>query len=135
MYVKKLVLNFPTTLVDKPIIYKLSKDYNIEFNILKASVTPKEEGLLVLELKGEESDYQQAIKYLQREGVKVQTLAQDVTRDEEKCIHCGLCIPLCPVSAFEMEENSFEVVFNKDKCIACEICVKVCPYKAMGVKL
>jgi hypothetical protein len=38
--------------VERPIIYRLVKDYDLEFNILKASITPEQEGLLVLELKG-----------------------------------------------------------------------------------
>ncbi|UCC96223.1 MAG: NIL domain-containing protein, partial [Candidatus Omnitrophota bacterium] len=49
MYAQKIVLHFPSNLVDKPIIYKLSKDFDLEFNILKAFVNPKEEGLMVLE--------------------------------------------------------------------------------------
>ena len=51
-FARKVVLRFPHRLVDKPIIYRLVKDYDLQFNILKASITPKEEGLLVLELSG-----------------------------------------------------------------------------------
>ena len=47
---KKIVLRFPQNLVDQPIICRLVKDFDLEFNILRASVTPEEEGLLVLEL-------------------------------------------------------------------------------------
>ena len=57
MYSQKIVLHFPYTLVDKPIIYKLTKDFDLEFNILKAVVNPEEEGLMVLELKGDEEEY------------------------------------------------------------------------------
>jgi ABC-type methionine transport system ATPase subunit len=45
---KKIVLRFPKRLVDRPIVYRLVKDFDLEFNILKASVTPEQEGLLVL---------------------------------------------------------------------------------------
>ena len=54
---KKIVLRFPRRLVERPIIYRLVKDYDLEFNILKASVTPEEEGLLILELKGDQKEY------------------------------------------------------------------------------
>ncbi|MCK4912607.1 MAG: NIL domain-containing protein, partial [Candidatus Omnitrophica bacterium] len=64
MYSQKIVLRFPFALVDKPIIYKLTKDFNLEFNILKAVVNPEEEGVMVLELKGDEEEYKKAIKYL-----------------------------------------------------------------------
>jgi len=135
MYAQKIVLHFPHDLVDKPILYKLSKDYDLEFNILRASVTPNEEGVMVLELKGDEKKYQEALGYLQKEGVVVKTLAQDVTRDDKKCVSCGLCVTICPVSAFEVITNTREVVFKQDKCIACQACVLICPYKAMEVKV
>lgn len=134
MYSQKIVLHFPSNLVDKPIIYKLSQDFNLEFNILKAYVNPKEEGLMILELKGEKKEYDKALQYLKREAVTIQTLSKDVTCDKEKCVHCGLCIGVCPVGAFEVEATSREIIFNQDKCIACGLCVKVCPYRAMTIK-
>ncbi|UCC95254.1 MAG: 4Fe-4S dicluster domain-containing protein, partial [Candidatus Omnitrophota bacterium] len=89
---------------------------------------------MVLELKGDKKEYDKALGYLKKEKVRIQNLSKDVTRDEEKCTHCGLCVAICPVSAFEVEAASREVAFHDDKCIACEMCVKVCPYKAMEVK-
>ncbi len=133
MFAKKIVLHFPSNLVDKPIISKLAKDYNLEFNILKALVNPKEEGLMVLELIGEKKDYDQAVDYLKKEKVKIQGLDKDVKRDDKKCVHCGLCIGVCPVGALDTDKQSMEVLFSDDKCIACEMCVKVCPYQAMAV--
>ena len=133
-YSQKIVLHFPSNLVDKPIVSKLAKDYHLEFNILKAVVNPKEEGLMVLELIGDRKDYDQAIDYLKKEKVGVQNLDKDVNRDEAKCVHCGLCVGICPVGALETDKQSMEVLFHDDKCIACEMCVKVCPYKAMVVK-
>jgi len=47
---KRIVLHFPKRMVDRPIVSRLVKDYDLDFNILKALVTPEEEGLLVLEL-------------------------------------------------------------------------------------
>jgi ferredoxin len=135
MFSRKIILHFPSYLVDKPIIHKLSKDYNLEFNILKALVNPKEEGLMVLELKGEKKEFDRAIEYLKKERVKVQNLTKGVNLDKAKCVHCGLCVGVCPVGALETDKRTMEVVFHEDKCIACEMCVTVCPYKAMEVKL
>ena len=61
---KKIVIHFAKRLVDRPIIYRLVKDFNLEFNILKASISPKKEGLLVLELSGKQKEYDKAVKYL-----------------------------------------------------------------------
>ncbi|MEE9499787.1 MAG: NIL domain-containing protein [Candidatus Omnitrophota bacterium] len=135
MISKKIVLRFPPKLVDKPIVYKLVKDFDLIFNILRARVTPKEEGELVIELKGNKEKYAQGMKYLKELGVKIQPLSQDVTRDEERCTHCGACITICPTGAFYMDKRTMQVIFDASKCIACELCVKGCPPRAMKVKL
>jgi ABC-type methionine transport system ATPase subunit len=45
----KVILRFPKEVVDKPITSTVVKKYSLDFNILKAYITPEEEGLLVLE--------------------------------------------------------------------------------------
>ena len=131
---RRVVLHFPRRLVDQPIVYRLVKDYNLEFNILKASVTPKEEGLLVLELSGEQADYEQGMQYLAGIGVGIQPLSQNVIRNEARCTHCGACITICPTGAFTLELPSRRVNFQAEKCIACGLCIKPCPPRAMEVR-
>jgi len=128
---KRIVLHFPRRLVDRPIVSRLVRDYNLDFNILKASVTPEEEGLLVLELSGEQNDYDNGIRYLTETGVRIQALSQDVIRNEERCTHCGACITICPTGAFELEPLTRQVNFYGEKCLACELCIKACPPRAM----
>ena len=135
MISKRIVLKFPSKLVDKPIVYKLVKDFDLVFNILRAQVTPEEEGELVIELKGNKEKYADGIKYLKDLGVKIQPLSKDVTRDDERCTHCGACITICPTAALYMDKESMKVIFDAEKCIACELCVKGCPPRAMKVKL
>ena len=132
---KRIVLKFPHRLVDQPIVYRMVKDFDVEFNILKASVTPREEGLMVLELKGEESNLEKALKYAKSIGVTIQPLSKDIKRDDSKCTHCGACVPICPTEALYMDKKNMKVIFDSDKCIACELCVKACPPRAMIVKL
>jgi len=127
------VLRFPRRLVDRPIVCRLVKDYDLEFNILKASVTPEEEGLMVLELSGEQQEYDKGIRYLATTGVRIQSLSQDVIRNEERCTHCGACITICPTGAFELDPSTRQVRFYDEKCLACGICIKACPPRAMEV--
>lgn len=128
---KRIVLHFPKRLVDQPIVYKLIKDYDLKLNILKASVTPDEEGLLVIELSGENDSYHKGIRYLNRAGVKIQSLSNDVTRNEDRCTHCGACVTICPTGAFELEPSIRLVNFNHEKCLACGLCIMSCPPRAM----
>lgn len=128
---RRIVLHFPRRLVDRPIVYRLITDYNLEFNILMASVTPEEEGLMVLELKGKQGDYDAGITYLADAGVRIQSLSQSVTRDEERCTQCGACVTICPTGAFELNMTTRRVTFQDDKCLACGLCIKTCPPRAM----
>ena len=128
---RRLVLRFPHRLVDKPMVSRLVKDFGLEFNILKASVTPGEEGLLVMELTGDRKDYDKGVKYLTDAGVKIQSLSQDVIRNEARCTHCGACITICPTGAFTLEPGTRKVGFDHTKCVACELCLKACPPRAM----
>jgi len=128
---KRIVLRFPRRLVDRPIVSRLVRDFKLDFNILKASVTPEEEGLLVIEMSGQQEDYDKGIEYLTKTGVRIQSLSQDVTRNEERCTHCGACITICPTGAFELEPSTRQINFYNEKCIACGLCVKACPPRAM----
>ncbi len=133
MVSKRIVLHFPHRLVNQPIVYKLVKEYDLKFNILKAFVTPEEEGLMVLELNGKRENFEHGIEYLKSCGVKIQALSQDVIRNEEKCTNCGVCIPICPTQALYLDKETAKVNFDSKKCIACELCVKICPPRAMEV--
>ena len=128
---RRIVLHFPSRLVDRPIVYRLVKDYDLEFNILKALFTPEEEGLMVMEIRGSQKNYDKGIRYLTESGVRIQSLSQDVIRNDERCTHCGACVVICPAGAFEVEPSTRRVNFYDEKCLACGLCIKACPPRAM----
>jgi ferredoxin len=129
---KKIILRFGKDIADRPIIYRLARDYDLVINILKANVDQNKEGTMVLELTGDQCDL--GLEYLKSQGVKVTPLAEEVFRNEEKCTSCGACTAICPSGALYIDRPSMEVKFDSDKCIVCQICVKVCPVNAMEVR-
>ncbi|MFH1623916.1 MAG: NIL domain-containing protein [Pseudomonadota bacterium] len=130
---KRIVLTFPRRLVDQPITYHLIKDYDLMVNILRANVTPEEEGRLVLEVSGKKKDMQSGIDYLNEIGVDIQPLTEDVRWYKDRCTECTACISICPSGAFVVNRDTMSVTFKKDKCIACELCIPICPYHAIEV--
>jgi len=128
---RRIVLHFPPRVTGQPVVYRLAKDFNLSFNILKASVSPGEEGLLVMELTGDQEDYDNGIRYITEAGVEIQSLSQDVVRDEARCTHCGACVTICPASAFSLEPKTRRVLFDNNRCVVCGLCVKACPPRAM----
>jgi ferredoxin len=127
----KVVLHFPPAVVEQPVIYHLSRDYDLAFNILKASISPQEEGLMVIELIGDESDLRRASDYLMKQGVRLQPLLQDIRRNDDRCVHCGACVGACPSEALTLERPTMRVIFRADECVACGECVPTCPVRAM----
>ncbi|MCS7184491.1 MAG: NIL domain-containing protein [bacterium] len=65
-----LELIFPEELVKEPVIYELSKNFDIIFNIRRAKVTEKY-GELVIELEGDEKTIDAAIEWLKQKNIKV----------------------------------------------------------------
>ncbi|MEI6500318.1 MAG: NIL domain-containing protein [Armatimonadota bacterium] len=128
---KRVVLHFPKTLVDEPIISETVRTYDLDFIILRASITPDNEGLMVIGFTGEEKKVDAAIRSLKQRGVIVQPLSKGVVRNEERCTECGACLTICPTRALVIDLESRHVSFDSDKCIACELCVPVCPPRAM----
>jgi L-aspartate semialdehyde sulfurtransferase ferredoxin len=130
---RKIVLHFPPLVTGQPVVYRLAKDHNLMFNILRASVSPGQEGLLVLELTGERADYDRGIQYLRDTGIQIQPLSQDVLRDEARCTHCGACVTVCPAEAFTRDPATGEISFDHNRCVLCGLCVKACPPRAMTI--
>ena len=130
----RIVLHFPASDTRQPVIYHLTQDYGLIFNILRAAIGPKEEGLMVLELTGEEADYQRATAFLAGRGINIQPLLQDIRKSDELCVDCGQCTGVCPTGALSLERPSMKVLLDADKCVACGECVKTCPVKAMELQ-
>ena len=135
MVTKRIVLRFPKNVAGKPIVYKLAKDYDLAFNIIKADVSPDEEGRLVLEILGEKNNYEAGIEYITESGIDVEPLSKDILRNKELCVHCGICVPLCPSDSFVVKNKIRSIEFHDDKCIVCGLCVTICPYHAMKISL
>lgn len=133
VYSKILILRFPETIVQKPIVCNLVKKFDLTFNILNATVFPRKEGVMVLELSGAKRSYKDGVKYLKEQGVLVKNASQEVNRDIDKCTHCGACTAVCPTGALYINRPDMYVEFDQKKCSVCELCVPACPPHAMGV--
>ncbi len=133
MQKRRVVFNYPPHVVEQPVISKLVKDFDLTVNILRAHITPKEEGRLVLEITGKRQALEAGLHYIKELGVEVQPLAQDVKWYEDRCTHCTACVSICPPKALEVNRMTMEVSFKKERCIACGLCISACPYRAMEI--
>lgn len=130
-YRKIVILTFPPEVSGNPVVCVISKKYDISFSILQAQITPRKEGHMTLELCGPEENYKQAMAYLQEQGVRITPAAETVSRDDDSCVHCGMCTAMCPNDSLTLDPVTRRVVFDSDRCTACGMCTRVCPVKAM----
>ena len=131
VYSKILILRFPKTEVKKPIVCYLARDYDLTFNILNATILPRKEGVLVLELSGARKNFKKGVSYLKSQGVHVKNASQEIKRDNQKCTHCGACTAVCPTGALSVARPEMRVEFKQEACSVCELCVAACPSRAM----
>ncbi len=132
---RKLVLSFPEKIVTRPITYKLVKEFDLEFSILRAEITPDVEGKMLIELSGDDDQIGKAIKYLENAGVTIQEADKDITIDKDSCVDCGECTSVCITQALSLDNKTGKLIFDKDKCILCELCLDCCPVRAIRVNM
>ena len=128
-------LHFPPETSGRPMMYHLAKRFDLTFNILQASINPRQEGTMILELSGTKENYTQGVSFLQEHGIRITPVANQIRRDEEACMHCGLCTAMCPSKALYLDLETRRVEFDSTKCTACNQCTLVCPVHAMQVEI
>jgi len=135
MPAEKLVLTFPPRLVREPLTSRLTKDYDLMVNIMRASISPDEAGHMVVEVEGSAEQLQAGRKYMEKIGVSFEPLSKDVRWIEESCTHCTACVSACPTDALVVDRETMKVSFIAENCIGCELCIPVCVYNAMEVRV
>lgn len=55
--------------------------------------------------------------------------------NNEKCIHCGMCINDCTAGCLEFDANSIPTFTENgaERCIKCQHCLSICPTGALSV--
>lgn len=53
--------------------------------------------------------------------------------DEQKCVHCGLCVQECIVNVLEFDKNGFPNAVREKNCIGCQHCLSACPVGAISI--
>ncbi|MDL2279454.1 4Fe-4S binding protein [Desulfovibrio sp. OttesenSCG-928-G11] len=131
LYRKIIQLTFSPENSNKPVMCHVVRHFDVTYNIMAAQTTPGKEGYLTVDFWGEETKCRAALDYLREQGIIVAPARQHVSRDDERCMHCGLCLALCPADALSVDPLSRLVLFNEEECTACGMCTRVCPVGAM----
>ena len=74
---QRVKFTFPTDLVTQPIIYQLSRQFELVTNIRRADVR-ENMGWVVLELEGTEEEIERGVQWVGSLGVRVDPVSGDV---------------------------------------------------------
>jgi L-aspartate semialdehyde sulfurtransferase ferredoxin len=131
MTTRKVLLHFPRSEAEKPIVYHLVRDFDLVINIFRARVTPEEDGYLVLDVTGEEDDIRRGMEFVRAADIQVDEATIGVRWDEARCTQCGNCLPHCPTRALHVADPAGRrIAFDPGLCVECLSCLKNCPFGA-----
>jgi len=94
----------------------------------------EKDAVLIMEVSGHKKDLDQALAFLKCQDIGVKDMEKGINLNTNKCIHCGLCVGLCPTKALTITSSNWEVCFDKSDCIVCDLCLKYCPVNAIEME-
>ncbi len=132
--IRKVILTFPAETTETPITYDLVKRFDVQINILKASIEAGQSGTLFLELKADEENLDKAFAYLNENGVTISPIASRISYDSERCVDCGNCASACVSQALSISKPDWKLKFDPEKCVLCKLCLKTCPLRLFKIE-
>lgn len=74
---QRVKFTFPTELIKEPVIWRLSKTFDLVTNIRRADVA-EDRGWVILELEGELEEIERGLRWVQEQGVRVDFVPGDI---------------------------------------------------------
>lgn len=130
---EKFYLSYSQTAVGEPLIYTIIKRFDVMVNILRAEVTPGQEGRLLLEFEGSEKSIGEAMIYLETQEVTCLPSSRAILWRQDDCVDCGACTGVCFSGALSLDPASARLTLDRELCIGCGLCVKACPFKLFSL--
>mgnify|MGYP003587640901 FL=1 len=125
----RFTIKFPPESSKITLTYHLIKDYDFMVNILRATISGEQEGRLLMEAEAEPDKLEQGLAFLTSHNVTIIPLNQQITVDQDRCIHCGACTAVCLSGALSLDRDNWQLVFDSEKCVMCGLCVSACPLR------
>jgi ferredoxin len=132
--IKKVILSFPAETAELPLTYVLVKQFDVQINILKASIEAGSSGTLFLELKADNDKLQEAFAWLEENGITISPIVSRISYDDKKCIDCGNCASACVTQALTIAKPDWKLKFDPEKCVLCKLCLKTCPLQLFKIE-
>lgn len=134
-YRKIIQLTFSPENSGLPVMCHVVRRYDVTYNIVAAQTTLGKEGFLTVEMWGDDAKCREALQYLWDQGIIVTPACNHVTRSDDLCMYCGMCLSMCPEKALTIDRITRLILFDEEKCTACGRCTRTCPVGAMHAEM
>jgi ferredoxin len=123
----KLHCRFSPEIIRAPILADTILETGVKIDIERARVDASS-GEIVINVPDE--GCRSVVDYLRRRHVDVTRLGEAISKDEERCVHCGACISVCPVGAHKYQLD-WSVRLDTSACVQCGACITACPVSVL----
>jgi len=123
----KLLLRVGRDYISRPVLAEVILETGVEISIEVAKIGGVS-GELIVKIPDENS--REVIKQLEARNVEVLTLDRGITKDDDECVDCGVCVSVCPVGALRYRQD-WSVELDESRCVRCGVCVETCPQRAL----
>jgi len=125
----KTLLRLPSEMSKKPLIAEIILETEARINIDRANVGAVG-GETVLDVPDDK--YENVVAFFKSKGVETVLLTKPILLDEDKCLHCGACVSICPTEVFGLEDD-WHLGLDAVKCIQCSACITACLFGALSL--
>lgn len=125
------LLKFPAESSGNLLTYDLVKKFDLKINILRASIEFDAKGFLLIDILSPMDAIEEAIEYIEQNGIEVIQIKAAIHVEEHKCVDCGACTAVCKVGALILDKEA-TLCFDNEKCIDCKACISACPARAIS---
>lgn len=137
----KLLIEYHSNNVRRPILSEAIKKSDVVLNILKAAINGEMHGRIFAEIEGSSSEISEFMNYLSANEVTTEIRQSLIEINKGLCNDCGQCCEVCPTGALILnaangsvqgETNSEkQLQFEPYKCVSCDRCIAICPQGAI----
>ena len=128
----KLLIEYHSNNVRRPILSEAIKKSDVVLNILKAAINGQMHGRIFAEVEGSSAEISDFMNYLSANEVTTEIRQSLLDFNKANCKACGECCKVCPTEALSLKEADAKLDFEPYKCVSCDRCISVCPHGAIN---